>query len=67
VDIPPSAVKEQMLQRGLPPLVADATTEIFTLIRDGWGAQTTDTFAQVIGRKPRSFEAWCRDHVAAFQ
>jgi uncharacterized protein YbjT (DUF2867 family) len=67
VDVAPSALKEGMLKRGIPPLVAEAATEIFTLVRDGWGAQTTDTFEQVVGRKPRTFEAWCRDHVAAFQ
>jgi len=67
VDVPPSAVKEQMLERGLPPLVAQAATEVFTRIYEGWGAQMTNTFAEVIGCKPHSFEAWSRDHIAAFQ
>lgn len=67
IDVPPAAFREQMVQRGLPPLVADATAEIFALIREGWGGTATDTFAQVVGRKPRAFEAWCRDHIAAFQ
>jgi len=67
VDVPPSAVKEQMLARGLPALVAEAATEVFTLVYEGWGGDVTDTFAKVVGRKPRSFEAWSREHIAAFQ
>lgn len=67
VDVPPSAAREGMLKHGMPPLVADAATEVFAFVRDGGVAQITDTFEKVVGRKPRSFAAWCRDHVAAFQ
>lgn len=67
VDVPPSAAREGMLKSGMPPIVADAVIEVFTFVRDGQVAQTTDTFEQVVGRKPRTFEAWCRDHTAAFQ
>jgi uncharacterized protein YbjT (DUF2867 family) len=67
VDIPPSAARETMLKSGMPPVLADAITEVFAFLRDGQAAHATDTFEQVVGRKPRRFEAWCRDHVAAFQ
>ncbi|HLK56037.1 MAG TPA: SDR family oxidoreductase [Chthonomonadaceae bacterium] len=67
VDVPPAVAREGMLQRGMPPILADAVAQVFTYVRDGRGAQATDTVERVVGRKPRTFEAWCRDHVAAFQ
>jgi uncharacterized protein YbjT (DUF2867 family) len=66
VDIPPSALREGMLQRRMPPVLVEALVELFTFIRDGHAEITTTTFEQVVGRKPRTFAAWCRAHRAAF-
>ncbi len=67
VDIPPSAAREGMLQSGMPPVLVDAIIELFTLVRQDQVTYRTDTFEQTTGHKPRTFEAWCRDHAAAFQ
>ena len=67
VDISPEAAREGMLKSGMPSLLADAVIEVFNRLREGHGEQTADTVEKLTGRKPVSFEAWCRTHVAAFQ
>jgi uncharacterized protein YbjT (DUF2867 family) len=67
VDVPPSAAREGMLKNGMPPPIVDAVTELFEAMRDGQGEHITNTFETLLGRKPRTFEAWCREHVAEFQ
>lgn len=67
VNVPPDAAREQMLQSGMPAIYVDAIMELFTRMREGGGALKTDTFERLTGHKPRTFEAWCRNHVAAFQ
>lgn len=67
VDVPPSAAAEGMLQSGMNRELVDALVEMFTAVREGGGAFRTDTVQQVTGRPPRSFELWCREHIAAFQ
>jgi len=67
VDVPPAAAHKGMIESGMPVVVADAVTELFALIREGYAAEKTDTFARIAGRAPRKFEDWCRDHAAAFQ
>jgi len=67
VDVPPDAAREEMLKSGIPAIFVEAITELYARMREGRGALKTDTFERVTGRKPRTFEAWCREHVAAFQ
>jgi uncharacterized protein YbjT (DUF2867 family) len=67
VDVPPDAAREEMIKSGMPAIFVEAMTQLFTRMREGRGAIKTDTFEQVVGRKPRTFAAWCRDHIAAFQ
>jgi uncharacterized protein YbjT (DUF2867 family) len=66
-DVPPAAARDGMLQSGMPTELADGVMQLYTRMRDDHIAQMTDTFERVAGRKPRRFEAWCRDHMAAFQ
>jgi uncharacterized protein YbjT (DUF2867 family) len=67
VDVPPAAAREGMLKAGMPALLADALLEFMALARAGHGATITTTVADVLGRPARTFDAWLRDHVAAFR
>jgi uncharacterized protein YbjT (DUF2867 family) len=67
VDIPESAFAETMRERGTPPGLVDMIVETLSEIRTGTHAYQTDTVEKVTGRPARTFEAWCREHVAAFQ
>ena len=66
VEIPPLAAKEQMLQHGMPPAVAEALTDLAIAVREGKAEQYTDTVEKVTGCPPRPFEVWCCDHRPAF-
>jgi hypothetical protein len=51
---------------GLPSYAVDGLAETFALIRAGRFAYVTQDVERVTGRKPRTFEAWTREHVASF-
>lgn len=67
VDIPASVAADRMRQNGMPPVLVDALTELSLMLQKGEGAYHTDTVEQVTGRPARTFETWCRLHLAAFQ
>ncbi len=67
VDMSDAAAGEMMRTAGLPDYVVAGLVEVFTAIRAGRFAYTTDAVEQITGRKPRSFETWCREHIGAFQ
>ncbi|MEJ2600219.1 MAG: SDR family oxidoreductase [Anaerolineales bacterium] len=67
VDIPDEAVGEQMRKAGLPDYVIEGLIGTFAAIRAGRLGVCTPDVEKVTGRPPRTFEAWCRDHLAAFQ
>jgi uncharacterized protein YbjT (DUF2867 family) len=66
-DIPPFAAKLFMLKAGMDKALVNALMEMLASLRRNEGAIVTDTVAQVSGCKPRTFEAWCRDHISEFQ
>ncbi len=66
-DMPDAAAGEMMRKAGLPEYVITGLVEAFTAMRSGRFAYLTDTVEQVTGRKPRSFETWCQEHITAFQ
>jgi len=41
--------------------------EMLASLRKNEGAIVTDTVQRVTGHAPRNFEAWCREHMQAFQ
>jgi uncharacterized protein YbjT (DUF2867 family) len=65
-DIPPLAARLWMLNSGMDKALVNALMEMLTALRKNQGAICTETFKQVTGRAPRTFEAWCRDHIGAF-
>jgi uncharacterized protein YbjT (DUF2867 family) len=67
VDIPPIAAKLFMLKTGMDKTLVNALMEMLRSLRRNEGAVVTDTVQRVTGHPPRTFEAWCREHIKAFQ
>jgi uncharacterized protein YbjT (DUF2867 family) len=67
VDIPPIAAKLFMLKTGMDKTLVNALMEMLASLRKNKGAIVTDTVQRIIGQPPRTFEAWCREHIQAFQ
>ena len=67
VGVDDDQARQAMLADGLPPMIADAIVAIFASQRAGSMAGTTDTVAELTGRKPRSVADFARDHAAAFR
>ena len=62
-----SASHKALVDAGLAKALADALIEIDQMFIDGFGAPVTDVVDRVVGRPPRSFEAFARDNVASFK
>ncbi len=54
------------LRAGLPAVVAEMNTQAFGLIAQGDAEWISDDIANILGRDPRSFEQFARDHANAF-
>ena len=67
VNVPLFAAKVQMLLSGMDRELVGALMELANELRHDRAAQITDTFEQVTGRPAHSFEAWCHQHIKAFQ
>jgi Predicted nucleoside-diphosphate-sugar epimerases len=67
VDIPPLAAKLFMLKSGMDKDLVNALMEMLASLRRNQGATVTDTVQRVTGSPPRTFEAWCCEHIQAFQ
>jgi uncharacterized protein YbjT (DUF2867 family) len=52
---------------GAPPVLADAVTEAFTLMRADTAGYRTDTVERLLGRAPRTFADWCARNADAFR
>ncbi len=65
-NIPALAAKVWMLKAGMDKVLVSALMEMLASLRKNKGAILTDTVEQVTGRSAHTFEAWCRDHIAAF-
>ena len=66
VDIPPIAAKLFMLKSGMDKNLVNALMEMLASLRKNEGAILTDTVPRVTGEAPRTFEAWCCQHVSSF-
>ncbi len=67
VDIPERAAGVWMAKRGVPLRLVDALVETLGALRSSRFAYVADTVERLTGREGRSFEAWCRENVAAFR
>jgi hypothetical protein len=66
VDIPLEAHRERLLASGIDPAFAEVAVNGSRLVADGGNARVTTDVEQVLGRPPRTFATWARDHRAAF-
>jgi (4-alkanoyl-5-oxo-2,5-dihydrofuran-3-yl)methyl phosphate reductase len=67
MDIPPIAAKLFMLRTGMDKSLVNALMEMLGSLRRDEGAIVTDSVQQVSGNAPRTFEAWCCEHIEAFR
>ncbi|MCM3921228.1 NAD(P)H-binding protein [Frankia sp. AiPs1] len=66
VEVPPHAVRQQLVSAGFEPSVADSAVDGYQLVRDGGNAVLTDDVERILGHPARAFRAWAHDHRAAF-
>jgi uncharacterized protein YbjT (DUF2867 family) len=62
VDVAPADFKRAMLGYGAPEWLVDGMIDYERLCIEGGAAAVTDTFARLMGKKPRSFDDFARDH-----
>ena len=66
VDSPPDEIRAALLSERAPDFVVDSVLRYFETVREGrW--YTTGAASDILGRPPRSYDAWLRDNAAAFQ
>ncbi len=66
VDVPLDAAREQLLGAGTDPAFVDVVIDGREFVRSGRGAVLTGDVERALGRPPRGFDAWARDHRDAF-
>ncbi|HEX4420200.1 MAG TPA: NAD(P)H-binding protein [Kofleriaceae bacterium] len=59
--------RRQQIAWGTEPAMVEARLSIFRAIRDGQLAEVSDGVERALGRAPRSFAQWTREHAAAFR
>jgi uncharacterized protein YbjT (DUF2867 family) len=64
--ITPALAAERMRAGGAPAAFADSVLGGLEYVRADRAAAVTDDVRRILGRPPRSFDAWARDHAAAF-
>jgi uncharacterized protein YbjT (DUF2867 family) len=65
-DVPLAAAREQLRSYGMDDAFVEVAVTGYEFVRAGGNAVLTDDVRRVLGREPGSFEAWARDHRAAF-
>ena len=66
VEISGAEQGEIFAKMGAPKYTVDGLVETYSLVHSGRFAYLTNDVEKVTGRKPRSFEIWARQNVAAF-
>ena len=66
VGLEPEQLEQGMIQGGLPEWIAGGLRELSELYATGALGRTTTTVQDVLGRPPRSFAEFARDHAGAF-
>lgn len=61
VDVPESAARDAIAKSGAPGWMVDGMLELFGIIKAGYAESVADGVEKVLGRKPRTFEAFAAD------
>jgi uncharacterized protein YbjT (DUF2867 family) len=67
VDVSREAARQGMLAGGVPATQAEGLLLYFDGVKEGKVYPPTPTVAELLGRQPRSFDDWVRDHAAALR
>ncbi len=67
IEQPDAEYSKDLLNAHLPQYVVDGLVETFAYVREGAFAHVTKTVEEVTGKKPRTFEFWCRQNKASFE
>lgn len=67
VDLAPNDLKQAMVSQGTPHWLADALLELQAYYTDGPGAKITEAVSQILGREPRKFDGFLREHAGEFR
>ncbi|MFF1451470.1 NAD(P)H-binding protein [Streptomyces sp. NPDC058274] len=66
VELSPEAAREQFLRAGMSEVYVQGVLGGTAFVRGGGNAVLTEDVHQVLGREPRTFAQWARDHKEAF-
>ncbi|MCX5561783.1 NAD(P)H-binding protein [Streptomyces sp. NBC_00038] len=66
VDVPPDALREQFIEAGMSETYAEGVLAGTAYVRRGGNAVLTEDVRRVLGREPRTYAQWARDHKEAF-
>jgi uncharacterized protein YbjT (DUF2867 family) len=66
-DAAPEEAREIMVERGLPPSMADFLITFYGSVRGGETDFVTDTVPEVTGEPGRTFDAFAREQASAFE
>ncbi|MGW3342681.1 SDR family oxidoreductase [Nonomuraea rubra] len=64
VDVPLDVYRERLLAAGVDPAFADIAVSGARTVAEGGNARLTGEVERVLGRAPRTFATWARDHRA---
>lgn len=65
--VEPDASRRSMERLGMPPWLVESALRVHAHARAGGEAGTTDAVERILGRAPRSIEAFARDHADALR
>ncbi len=66
VDISLETARQNLVQNGIPEVIAASVVQAYQAVREGLNVAQTDTVEQVTGRSPMRFGEWVRGHVGQF-
>lgn len=66
IDVPDQEARQAMLDQGLSDFAAQQVINVFAMLRHGVADEVTETVEWLIGRPPRDFATFARDHADRF-
>ena len=66
VNVTEEDARNAMKKMGMEDWLIDALVELYSVIRSGYGSQSTTVVEQITGRKPISLEQFARDYASFF-
>jgi uncharacterized protein YbjT (DUF2867 family) len=66
IDAPDEDAKQEMIQGGLPDVIAEQVVKVFAMLRQGVAEQVSAAVETLTGTPPRDFATFARDHARLF-